>query len=337
MKRHGHALLAKESDDNVSKMDSSALVIREATEVLRPKNITVRWVIQEDERDTLEAKHKITLQTKVVVPDLQAISGAEWRDKLRIMLSFDKLKLQFESLVLYFRKDGEDEDVDLLNTDWNTIQAIIQGLEIDDKTTRIKLRTMSFKTKQNSTRMARCSYGASTVHAFTDGWDAISSRCAAGKGRHYCSKSSYKYIYKTSLAKQNGATQEQQEARAQRFIAKCLGQVAARVGSSKDPTAGPGCPNPSKVYKNEEAVKRMLKQHDDVDIRDAKERRKWILKMLDRHGAPKVSKFSENVNQTVRDLGASAGVSQATDQSRDKHPPTALILPQDVMRTCVLS
>lgn len=134
-------------------------------------------------------------------------------------------------------------------------------------------------------------------------------------------------IYNTPFAKQNGATTEQQEASAQQFIAKCLGQVAARVGSSKDPTAGPGCPNPSKVYKNDESVKRMLNQHDNIDIRDAKERRKWILKMLDRHGASKVSTFSENVDQTVRDLGASAGVSQATDQSRDKHPPAALILP----------
>lgn len=177
-----------------STMGSSALVIREAAAVLQPKHITIRWDIDEDDRDVLETEHKIVLQTKSKAPDSQAISGAEWRDKLRIMPSFDKLKLQFESLVLYFRKDDEDEDVDLLNTDWNTIQAIIQGLEIDDKTTSIKLRTMDFETKQNSTRMARCSYGDSIIHAFINRWDAISSQCAAGKGRHYCSKRSYEYI-----------------------------------------------------------------------------------------------------------------------------------------------
>ncbi len=74
------------------------------------------------------------------------------------------------------------------------------------------------------------------------------------------------------------------EKRHQDFIDVGLRLTAERLKRQKDPTSGPGVPDPNRAY-NDRGIEGMLAEHDGVDIRQPKKRRDWTESMLVKHGA----------------------------------------------------
>lgn len=82
--------------------------------------------------------------------------------------------------------------------------------------------------------------------------------------------------------------------------------LLGRTGRDRDPTAGPGRPNPLSFYgKNQR--KAMIAEHSGMDITQPDQLRAWQELMLTRHGDPIFRKSVESVDPTVMALGAGAG------------------------------
>ena len=52
-------------------------------------------------------------------PDPRGFSGAEWRDKIRVLYDFQRLNLNFATIVFRWQENDMDEDMNLLEDDWN--------------------------------------------------------------------------------------------------------------------------------------------------------------------------------------------------------------------------
>ena len=101
----------------------------------------------------------------------------------------------------------------------------------------------------------------------------------------------------------NATTEAQEAQNTADFITQSLNAVAERVEKRRDPTAGPGPPDPTKGYRKSERSA-MLEEHGGVDVTDPKLCREWTMRMLVKHGCPSILKSSQKVDPTVLALAA---------------------------------
>ena len=105
-------------------------VVREPVDMLSKKLLGLRWNDPRPRRETLETTYGKTPSMLQTAPDIRAYPAAEWRDQVRVLYEFERLRLNFESITMWFRDEsGEDEDRDLLEGDWHAIQEIVNRLD----------------------------------------------------------------------------------------------------------------------------------------------------------------------------------------------------------------
>lgn len=90
----------------------------------------------------LEEEFESIPEFTMVGSDPRAMFDAEWRDKFRALYQFEKLKRNFLTLTFTWTENGEDENMDLLSTDWTKAQTLFQRLEQKD------LSKIKFKTRE---------------------------------------------------------------------------------------------------------------------------------------------------------------------------------------------
>ena len=324
----------KESSQTTS---TAGVLLHEPVTMLDKKVFKVYWGDPEKVREDLENRFDILPNTTMIAPDPRAMGGEEWRDKIRDLFHFRRLERQFLSLSLSYIKDDEAEVLDLLSCDWSEAQEIFSTLPVDAiKRIRFKTRSLAtgevlkeFRGIPNAlkkymkttaegllTKLHEGESEAEEQHphegsASTD----IQKQGALDRSEEppttpqeatvedFLSKEARKSARKAARAKI-------QEAKDEAFLNSTLERMAHHLGRKKDPTAGPGYPDPGKAYaKDHESRKRMIAEHNECDITDINVRHKWTSRMLQKHGDSHVVEITQQIDEQVMELSGASEVS----------------------------
>ena len=254
------------------------LEIKQATSMLEPKTFSLYWADDAARKDELEATHQVIPVFSQQGPDPRALPAAEWRDKVRVLYDFEKLKLNFLSLKLHYTEEDQDEALDLLNEDWSVVQAVCTRVDQADLQ-KIKFRTRSQevgevlreRTGVPSVLKKYVEYkgdgrveqiGTALTHEpEKPGGTAPLDESRGDPGPEEDQPPQNPISKGAKKRADKKAVEEKEEV----FIEKSLQQLADTVGRRRDPTAGPGMPDPVKAYPQDQTDD-VLREHGGVDI-----------------------------------------------------------------------
>ena len=316
--------------------------VKQATSMLEPKTFSLYWADDIARKDELEAKHQVIPVFSQQGPDPRALPAAEWRDSVRVLYDFEKLKLNFLSVRLQYKEDDQDEALDLLNEDWSVVQAVCTRVD-QTNLQKIKFRTRPQEVgevlrERTGVPSVLKQYVEHTGHGHVQQVGAAlthdqakpggtapldeskgdpgpeedqkpggtapldESRGDAGPEEDQPPKNPSSKGAKKRAEKK--AVEEKEEV----FIERTLQQLADKVGRRRDPTAGPGVPDPVKAYPPDKTDD-VLREHGGVDIRLPEERRDWTMKMLVKYGAGVPIKTAQPIDPIVMELSGATSVS----------------------------
>ena len=306
--------------------------IRPPVEMLESKKFSLYWADDLTVKETLESLHNTIPSSVVDGPDPRCFFGAEWRDQIRVLYDFQRLNLNFATIVFRWQENDINKDINLLEDDWNKAQGLFGRLP-QNEIGRIRFKTRPLEPGEVLYEWSGVPSVLSSYMTSTNGrvevieQPVVGSVAPSNEPTHSSDESSGPALSEAALKK----SREAQETRNHKdFINQSLAAVAKRLGKRRDPTSGPGMPDPAKGYTSSERSM-MLEEHGGVDVTDAKLRGEWTSRMLVKYGASSLRKTSQNVDSTVMALSGAADVSfwtTPTYPSQDHPRLTWLLAPR---------
>ena len=310
----------------------ATIEVKQATSMLEPKTFSLYWADDIARKDELEAEHKVIPVFSQKGPDPRALPAAEWRDKVRVLYDFEKLKLNFLSLRLHYKEEDQDEALDLLNEDWSVVQAVCARVDQAD------LQKIKFRTRpQEVGEVLRERTGVPNVlkqyveykghghvqqigAALTDDQEKQGGTAPLDDSRGDPGpEEDQPPEDPISKGAKKLAAQKAIEEKEELFMEKTLLQLAEKVGRRRDPTAGPGMPDPNKAFPADKTDD-VLREHGGVDIRLPEQRREWTMKMLVKYGAGVQIKTAQPIDPVVMELSGTTSVSHWTSPKTPLNP-----------------
>ena len=298
--------------------------VKQAIPMLEPKTFSLYWADDIARKEELEAMHHVIPVSSLRGPDPRAVPAAEWRDKVRVLYDFEKLKLNFSSLKLHYTEDEQDEALDLLNEDWSVVQAVCTRVD------QANLQKIRFRTRPQE--IGEILREGSGVPSVLKNYVMCEDNGRLQKTDAALGQEEDNHLLAAPLDESKGdpnpegdpplgkphqkaakkrAEKEAVEAKEDVFVEKTLEQLTDRVGRKRDPTSGPGMPDPVKAYAHADTDD-VLREHGGVDIRLPELRREWTMKMLVKHGAGVSIKTAQPVDPVVMELSGATSVSRRT-------------------------
>ena len=326
-------MILAQPDAEESRKTSVQIHVRDPTAVLAPKIFKIYWADTRSIREELEDAYETlpALQQNAYEP--RNISGEEWRDKIRMQYNFPTLQRNFTSITLHWRNNSDDQTHDLLNGDWSAAQDIFHQTPAD------QFDSIRFKTR---------ALGENEVsREFTDIPSTLRSyarKTASGQLETFLPDLSsgarprpevemhgqempktdplpeekqspedetlieHQENPTTSKSSRKRARHLEEEDKRKQYTEAVISKIADRVGRSRDPTAGPGYPDPVKAYKTT-SLEDILNEHQGYDVRQPHMKRNWQVKMLQKYSAGSVVRSKIGVDTAVLEIGAGSQVS----------------------------
>ncbi|KAL8779986.1 MAG: hypothetical protein Q9213_006675 [Squamulea squamosa] len=104
------------------------------------------WDDEEARKEALEREFQKIPMDSIPGPDPRSYSGKEWRDGVRLLYDFERLSINFLSIVFVYldRYDHSRQSLDLLDGNWEEVRDVLTGLT-QTQITKIKFKTRPWK------------------------------------------------------------------------------------------------------------------------------------------------------------------------------------------------
>ena len=278
------------------------VTVRKPVVMLEKKVIQLHWADARPRRESLGVTYDTLPTSTQEAPDMRAFCAAEWRDKVRRLYDFRRLKLNFNSITWDFTNGGEEDDRDLMNGDWPEIQELLDRLD-DTALGRIR-----FKTRDVGDTEVIEEYN--DVSAVLKSYVIVDAEGVVTAVKDTGTQENIEPTGDDDASKSDDDEPEIDEPAQAIFVERCLEKVAARTSRRRDSIAAPGNPDPRKAFGTTASDKKAVQdEHDGYDVRDPEQLANWQMRMLAKHGAGNVLKSTEEIDPAIMNIAGSSAVS----------------------------